>query len=265
MPRVPVEDYLIKDQPKPSWLVEGVLPRNSMIILAGDPGVGKSVLCYALSLALAVGGNFLSRPVEKGKVLYFDEENSAPDLHAYLHNLWRGLGRPDPELVAENLRIEHFSLAPVPAAPYDVMRRTVEEQQPQLVVLDTATPICRIEDENSNAEASRAIRQLRLVKARAPKGCTFLILKHARVDGVTGKRDIRGAKAWKGELDSVLFHIVAPGRPPKGQKWRRTQLEPSKVRAYGLREPLLIEPEVRDDGMILTARPVAEVEEEEDE
>lgn len=249
--REDIERRLGVDPPSPSWLVPGIIPEGAIVILAGDPGVGKSALSYSLSLAVSIGGKFLSQFAKPGRVLYFDEENSEQDFHSYLDTLWRGLDCPAPAEIARGLFIERFTLGGA-LTPYGEMSRLVDDLQPSLVVIDTATPACRIEDENSNGEASAAIRRLRMLKARVASS-TFLILKHARVDSDTGQRDIRGAKAWKGEADAVLFHTQAQGRPPLGA-WRRTRLTPGKVRAYGLRDPMLIVPVKHNGGYRLTGQ-----------
>lgn len=240
---------LSETPPDPSWLVPGLLTADSMVILAGDPGVGKSFFSYSLALSLAAGLPFLGFPTEPHRVCYFDEENALPDLGAYLNSLWRGLGRPDPALIAENLHVEHFSLGAIGTSPYGAMANAVQRHAPALIILDTVTPVCRITDENDNAEASQAIRELRRVKGLMPT-CTMLLLKHARYLHDSRERTIRGAKAWIGELDATIYHTLPSGRPRSGL--RRTQLEPGKVRAYGLREPILIDPVATGGGILLT-------------
>jgi hypothetical protein len=115
------------------------------------------------------------------------------------------------------------------------------EHHPSIIIIDTATPACRIADENSNGEASAAIRWLRAAKAAAGPETCMVVLKHARVDTESGERDIRGAKAWRGEADGVIFHFAQPGRP-RDDGLRTTHLEPRKTRAYGLRERVTISP-----------------------
>jgi hypothetical protein len=43
-------------------------------------------------------------------------------------------------------------------------------------------------------------------------------------------------------VDSVIYHTKLRGRPPKGEGLRPTKLEPSKTRAFGLREGFKIVP-----------------------
>jgi RecA-family ATPase len=226
-----------------------------MILLAGSPGAGKSFLSYTLSLSGAVGRDFLGQPLSPFKTCYFDEENATEDALAYIRRAWAGLGRPDPSVIADNFWLFNMSLArqATTSGVYDFMRHQVAAHQPDLIVLDTATPACRIADENDNAEASAAIRQLRKIRSVAAPGCTLLILKHMKVDTASGHRDIRGAKAWKGECDGAIFHERKPGRPRHilGHSFSETILIPEKVRAYGLSDRLTITPTEAHGGIAL--------------
>lgn len=245
MARLSISEALTSDPVPPAWLVPDFLHRGTMVVLAGDAGIGKSVLSYHLSLCLASGLPFLGLPTSPSRVLYFDEENSQRDAQAYLRWNWVGLGKPDALSIDTNLRIEHFSLSAPSPSHYQQMIGAASEHHPDLIVIDTATPACRIEDENDNGEASRAMRALRAVRSAATPETVMLILKHARFSKDTG-RDIRGAKAWKGECDQLSFHIASPGHPRK-DGLRRTHLEPAKSRAFGLREPIYIAPSWTDD------------------
>src|SRR5689334_1737772 len=95
--------------PTPEWLVEDMFYRGQVFVLAGAPGVGKSFLCNTLAFAIAYGVSFLGKAVTPGKVLYFDEENSLPDLRQYIRSIWKGMGRPNIETAITNIRYEHFT------------------------------------------------------------------------------------------------------------------------------------------------------------
>ena len=225
----------------PCWIVNGLILQGQAVALAGEPGVGKSILAYTLALAVACKLPFLGRPTATGPVLYFDEENSYPDALEYLRWAWRGLGCPAMEQ-SGRLRFEHFSLAGKGALRWDYMQTCADAQRPLLIVIDTATPACNIQKEEDNAEASRAIHHLRRVQTVAGPHCALLILKHAKFTHEKGdRRTVRGAKTWEGELDALLFHTAAPGGPRK-DGLRVSFLEPSKVRAFGLRQTVRIEP-----------------------
>ena len=228
----------------PKWIVEGVVPAGTIVLVAGDPGVGKSVLSLAQGLHVALGLPYLGFKTHQTRVLYFDQENSKPDLTEYLRQLWAGLGRPNPAILNDWMRVEHYSLG------YDWHRRAapiVREWQPGLIFVDTAASAFGIEDENDNAEAQAAIQGLRGLIGLSAEEPAIEILKHAKFQtggghGGETRRTIRGAKTWLGAVDQVLYHIRRPGRPGK-DGLRDTLLVPDKSRAFGLRNNILIRPE----------------------
>jgi RecA-family ATPase len=231
-----------------------------MIVLAGSPGAGKSFLSYSLAVAGAVGAPFLgSTPESPFRTLYFDEENAPEDAAEYLRWTWNGLQRPSVAQIEANLWHYGLQLSRLPnsLARAEFMASAAAALRPDLIIIDTATPVCRIEDENDNAEASRAIAFLRRLRAVAAPNCTLLILKHMRIDKDSGHRDIRGAKAWSGECDGILFQEKAPGKPFPilGRKFSSTRLSPQKTRAFGLQFPLKITPAEVSGGVHLTASP----------
>lgn len=252
--RLSLSTILSGDIPPANWIVRDLLACEQMAVIAGEPGVGKSFLCNAMAMAIASGLPFLNKETKHGKVVIFDEENSLPDLSNYLHKLWVGFGRPNVQALEENLRLEHFSLAMPIREKFAYMRGVVQAEQPILTVVDTAGSCLEVVDENSNAEASANIRELRRVKAQGPREAAMIILKHAREDHNTGKRDVRGAKAWKGEVDMVLLHGRMRGAR-RNDGLDPTCLRPLKVRAYGLRADWKITPLKIGSGIRLSASP----------
>lgn len=240
IPRVPSDSVYTDQEPAPDWLIPNILHKGNTVLLAGMPGIGKSLFGYMLANALATGSPFADTLSPPRRVLYFDEENGRADLSAYARWTWRGLKCPSRDLLRENLRIESRTLGASERWGL-TMRQIAAEHKPEIIVVDTATPACHIEDENDNAEASAACQQIRLSQDASGPDCASLIFKHLRLDNVTGKIDIRGAKHWKGAVDSIWFHMLRPG-PKRQDGWRNTLIRPEKSRAYGLREDLQITP-----------------------
>lgn len=256
MPTIPLADVLTAEVHDPTWLVKDMLPRGQLTILAGEPGVGKSILCYHLALAVASGLPFLGVwPTVRTKVLYIDQENSWPDFARYVQWAWRGLGQPDVANI--DIQLEHFSLLSDWRPTLERLATTIH---PGLIIVDTATPAFSVMDENDNSEATRITQYLRRIQVIASNETTILILKHEReADGVR-RRNIRGAKAWSGAVDSVMFHVRGRGRPRK-DGLKPTFLEPDKVRAFGLRSKIKVIPEWATEarnGLILKGEVVDE-------
>lgn len=247
MARLDMAKLLSGKVPEADWLVPGIISRGSMIILAGDAGVGKSFLCFNLSMCLASGMSFLGIPLKPSRVLYFDEENSQPDAGKYLHQNWIGLNRPDIQQLSENFIFESMSLIEAGGRLFRQMALLVAAHDPDLIIIDTASSALNVHDENDNAEALRHIKSLRAVRITKRENCAMLVLKHT----LTRMKDVRGAKGWKSALDGYIFHSNRQGRPASLDGLRRTVIEPGKVRAYGLSKPIFIIPERVEQGIIL--------------
>ncbi len=236
---------------EPRWVVQGMMARGTLVILAGEPGVGKSVLAYQLAFCVAAGLPFLDRRVEPTRVLYFDEENSLPDFMQYCKWVWQGLGCPDLRVLDEMLRLDHFTLGRDWEAS---MLLAATSFRPGLIVVDTATPALHIKDENDNAEAAHRIQGLRRIQQAASNETAVLILKHEKIQDEAGhRRTVRGAKTWIGQADSVIYHVRLRGRTRKDGLYR-TCLEPDKSRAFGLASKIFVSPAWTDDsrkGLIL--------------
>lgn len=242
MPRVPTDSIYTDTEPQPDWLIQNTIHKGNLILLAGLAGIGKSMFCYTLANSLATGTHWLDGSAPTYRVLYCDEENGRADLSAYARWTWRGLGSPERDLLESNLRIESRTLSSSNAWNATLIQ-LCGEFHPDLLVLDTTTPACHIQDENDNAEAAAACQQVRVAMDAAGPACAALLLKHLRVDTKTGRMDVRGAKHWKGAVDGIWYHLFSSG-PKRKDGYRNTFIRPEKSRAYGLHERIDIKPAV---------------------
>lgn len=245
MPDVnPIVDELTTTVPLVSWLLPDMLPAEVLLTLVGVPGAGKSYFAYSMGLALAGGVPVLGvSPIRPIRVLYCDQENSRADRLQYQRWAWHGVGAPALTLMAQNFWVAPFVLG---CADWeDVLAGLIEQHLPELIIIDTATSACNINDENHNGEAQRIVNTLRRVIAVSQATC--LVLKHARVDKTDGEFMTRGAKAWEGSPDGVWYLKRAKGRP-YANGWSNLVLTPKKTRAFGLRDTYHIIPHVVHDG-----------------
>lgn len=248
-----IADILCAEETDPDWLLPGVLTQGSLNLLVGDPGVGKSYMGYALAISVATGcplfGGLI--PAREPKVvLYFDEENSKQDRDKYLRRAWKGLAAlnggelPDIGLLHKNLWPRRCALGGEDWA--EKAADWIGKKQPHYMVFDTANPCFNVEDENNNGQASRILKDLRnLMMIPTDHTATSKVIKHAKTRTEAGRRQVRGAKGWTGTADSVMFMVMAPGRP-RVDGLKLTRLEPDKTRAYGLERPIYITPEWHD-------------------
>lgn len=242
-------DILTLDDPDPDYLIDRYIYRGQVVVVAGEAGVGKSFLHYTMSMCIAAQLQFFTLPTKPGKVLYFDEENSHLDMHQYLRWIWRGLGQPDTAMLDLNLSLAHFALSALEKQQRFIrMAQVAKVIQPDLIVIDTGSSVCAIENENDNGEAIDAMRNLRIVRAASGKETSMVILKHVLTShDPKAKLTIRGAKAWLDMCDNVIYHKLTPGRP-RSDDLRNSRIFPDKKRAFGLRHEIIIEPEITGTG-----------------
>jgi hypothetical protein len=253
----PIVDILTSAETPPNWLIPDLFLQGAMPIMAGEPGAGKSYVSYTFAMSIAtgcpaLGGLIPARPPKR--VIYFDEENSEQDRNKYLRRIYNGLAiqnsvAPDLGLLQENFWPMHMHLG-VPDwydRAEEIIKTVMEIAGPvDAIMFDTATPAFDITDENDNGEATKAIKMVRNLMKLGDPMITALILKHAKMRTEGGRRMIRGAKAWQGSADGVMFQVKATGRPRR-DGLALTRLEPDKTRAFGLTSTIYITPQWGDN------------------
>lgn len=167
----------LKDERLSTGLVEldrvlggGIVP-GSMILLGGDPGIGKSTLMMQLGR-----GN--------SRILYVSGEESLRQI----------------KLRAERLQVsgEHFLV--LAETNLDAILRAVVEQQPDLVVIDSIQTVFRPELESAPGSISQ-VRESTAVLLRHAKSenVPMIVIGHVTKDGV-----IAGPRVLEHMVDTVL-------------------------------------------------------------
>jgi len=229
----PIIKDLIGKDPVVNWILPGFIPQGVLLAIAGSPGAGKSFLFYTIGLALASGIPILgTHPQRPYRVLYFDQENSTPDRVQYERWAWHGLHKPNLELLADNFWCAPFVLGG--SMWEDSARIEINEHKPEFIVFDTATPCFHIQDENDNAEATKVIGAVRRLQGTTHPCATAIVLKHARLMPESGSYTLRGAKAWEGAVDGIIYVVNQEGKP-RFDGLTNKRLIPAKTRAFGLR------------------------------
>lgn len=148
----------------------GIVP-GSVILLAGEPGVGKSTLL--LTIAAKVGG------------LYVSGEESAEQI----------------KIRAERLRIANKELRIMTETDVDYINEIIKEEKPGVVIIDS---IQTMETEEMTG-ASGSVGQVRECALRFQKtakklGSALFIIGHVTKDGA-----IAGPKVLEHLVDTVLY------------------------------------------------------------
>ena len=165
---VPIEEF--------SRVLGGGLVPGSLVLLGGEPGIGKSTLVLELSAMVAQAS---------GKVLYVSGEESARQIKLRAERL--GVSAPDLHLLAET--------------DLDRIFEQTQSLQPILLVIDSIQTTRAAELDSSPGLVSQvrecAIRLQTLAKST---GISVLMIGHVTKDG-----NIAGPRVLEHIVDAVLY------------------------------------------------------------
>ena len=153
----------------------GIVP-GTLVLLGGDPGIGKSTLLLQVAEKLSTSG---------GTVLYISGEESERQI----------------KLRGERLRIEADSLLLLPETNLENILREVDRVKPSTIIVDSIQTTFSSEIES----APGSISQIREVAAQ------FLLLAKTRsipvflIGHVTKEGSIAGPRALEHIVDTVLY------------------------------------------------------------
>jgi replicative DNA helicase len=168
------------------WLLNGLIPKNTTILLAADGGIGKTKLIYALGKILIQGDKFghFHSTGDKRKILYYQGDESPGDMLQALESL--GYGADD---INKYVKVRFgWSAENMPALIQDLT-----EFKPDFVVIDSLSTANKFSTyQESQMEYARPI--LEMTGLAAQHNTTFVIIHHTNRDGgVRGTTAIRNA------------------------------------------------------------------------
>lgn len=151
------------------WLAEAMIPLRTVTVLAGEPGIGKSVLMIALIRAVVRRERFLARSVSHVPIVYLDRENPFALVRERFD---RALGR-DAELVRYWGDWPHIA-EPPPMIGDARLLSFCREYKP-LLVIDSLIRFHNAESEDKAVDMAPVMHHLR---ALANAGGTVLAVHH---------------------------------------------------------------------------------------
>ncbi|MBP6963849.1 MAG: AAA family ATPase [Armatimonadetes bacterium] len=201
------KDLVTGELPPVPWLVEGLIPKGGLCLLAGDSGVGKSWLGFHLGQTVASELPFLGKfPVEKGAVLYLDAESGENLIRRRFKKLWKGLEEANPDLDPDIPFSVLLSAVDLDADGLQALTERIRRECIRLVVLDPMIHFGSADENDSRAMASflEGIRQV-----SRDTGAAFLLVHHVRKESRLASNApgqmIRGSSAIRAVMDSVLY------------------------------------------------------------
>ncbi|MDN2584064.1 AAA family ATPase [Aquibium sp. ELW1220] len=218
LPLVNPSDWQGKEVPERRWFVEGLIPMRQVTILAGDGGVGKSLLALQLGAASALSVDTLDMHPQGGRVVYMGAEDEADEFQRRLADILAAHGRNFADLADFRL---------VPLADVDallsvpdragIMRPTplweaaatyCRDYRPSFIVLDTAADLFG-GDEIKRAQVRQFIAMLRTLAIEID--AAIVLLAHPSVDGMRSGSGSSGSTAWNNSVRSRLYLTAVGG------------------------------------------------------
>ena len=156
-------------------ILGGGLVQGSIVLIAGDPGIGKSTILLQTSGELAKQGK---------KILYVSAEESAGQL----------------KLRANRLEVNSDNLYIYPQTNLESIKTQIDEIQPDTVIIDSIQAIYS-QTVSSTAGSVSQIRECCniLMQVAKNKNITMLIIGHVTKDG-----NIAGPKVLEHMVDTVI-------------------------------------------------------------
>jgi Bifunctional DNA primase/polymerase, N-terminal/AAA domain/Primase C terminal 1 (PriCT-1) len=196
------------------WLVDNLIPESAVTLLCGDSGIGKSTLALALAGAVAHGGLFLGREIEKRPVLYVDRENPLAVVRERIERL----------AIAETaeLRIWGLWVTPSPEGPTATNILQFASATRPLIIFDSLVGF----HPGSEQDASETRRHMQAYIKLAAVGASVIVLHH------TGKADTtkqyRGSSDIKAAVD-VAYVLESLSGPDAGIRSLRLKAFKNRV------------------------------------
>ena len=153
----------------------GGLVNGSLILLGGEPGIGKSTLI--LQLCEKVQGD--------GKVLYVSGEESAEQI----------------KLRADRLDVKNDDLMFLGETDIDVIKDAIADMKPKLVIIDSIQTMCS--DEITAAAGS--VSQVREITSQIMRMCKAQQITTIIIGHVTKEGNIAGPRVLEHMVDTVLY------------------------------------------------------------
>ena len=153
----------------------GGLVKGSLVLLGGEPGIGKSTLILQIC----------NRIKGEGKVLYVSGEESAQQI----------------KIRADRLKIQNEDILFLGETDIDVISDEISQMKPKLVIIDSIQTM--YSDEISSAAGT--VSQVREITARIMKICKQQEITTIIIGHVTKEGNIAGPRVLEHMVDTVLY------------------------------------------------------------
>lgn len=199
--------------PNREWLVSDMIPMNTVTLLYGDGGTGKSLLALQLAASTALGRLWLNRLPNTGRTIYLSAEDDRAELHRRLVAIAGSFNATMTDLAGitvADLAGKDALLANLIAKKGILTRTPLLDQidariavtAPRLVIVDTLADAYP-GNENDRAMVRQFVGMMRglAIKHR----CAVVLLAHPSLTGIATGTGASGSTAWNNSVRSRLY------------------------------------------------------------
>ena len=189
------------DDFKESWVVKGHIPEESVSMLIGEPGSGKSFLAIDLACSILTGRSWHDHQVKQGEVVILAGEG-IKHLRKRVFAWGQDKGI---ELSPNSIPISHYGASLIDEEVFsnvvDTLEKieSVKKNKISFIVIDTLSRNFGPGDENSAKDAAQFMRHMDIL--REDFNCAVLVVHHT---GHGAKDRARGSSALRASVDVEL-------------------------------------------------------------
>lgn len=241
--------WLNKTAPAIPWLVDGAFIQGTVGILAGDGGLGKSLLLQQLQTAAALGTPWLGMRTEKVRSLAVYCEDDVDELHRRQERINAHYGcpmsaldgiaiesRPGRDCVL--MQFNQWGGEGKRKAMFDQVEFAAIQHGAKIVILDTVADVFSGNeiDRNQPRTFIRALRQLAL----RIQGVVILT-QHPSNEGMSSGSGRSGSTGWHNSVRSRLYLTKPKQQGPEDNPTNERHLKTMKQNNASFGDKLSIE------------------------
>jgi RecA-family ATPase len=191
-------------EPERNWIVEDVIPDETLTLLTGEGGIGKTTLAEQLAVAMRTNGDWLGMKVLQASVLFVTSEDDRKDVNINLRAILKAEGKslahcPDLHILTladrdACLASASAKLGAIVATPlWHALVRVVERRKPRLVIFDALADLFGGE-ENSRRHVRGFIVLLKRLAIQ--QKLAVLLIAHPSLTGMNSGSGLSGSTDW---------------------------------------------------------------------
>ena len=210
-----VEAPILARDPEPErkWIVEDVVPDETLTLMSGEGGIGKTTLALQLGVGMRTDGYWLGMKVAQGPVLFVTSEDDRKDVNLSLRAILKSehkslahcpdlyilpLADRDACLAAPSTKLGAIAATPL----WHALVRVVERRKPRIVIFDALADLFGGE-ENSRRHVRGFIVLLKRLAIQ--QKLAVVLIAHPSLTGMNTGSGLSGSTDWHNGRRARLY------------------------------------------------------------